>query len=173
MPTPHEMRSALRRSLRVLVKELSAFGVVGAGCFVLDLGLFQWLYVNAGMDAVLAKLVSTLVSMTVAYVGHRHWSFSHRARTGIRREYSIFFAVNGLTMALGLGIMGIAHHVLGLDDPLVLLAVNVGSIGVGTVIRFVAYRRWVFVAEGTPVAVAHGESLARRRETRAKKRVAA
>ena len=37
---------------RLLVRELSAFGVVGAVCFVLDLGLFQLLYVHTGLGAV-------------------------------------------------------------------------------------------------------------------------
>ena len=74
----------------MLLKELSAFGVVGAVCFVLDLALFQLLYAHAGVGAVTAKLCSTLVSMTVAYFGHRYWSFSHRARTGLRREYMLF-----------------------------------------------------------------------------------
>ena len=39
-----------------------------------------------------SKLLATLVSMTVAYVAHRYWSFSHRARTGLRREYLLFVA---------------------------------------------------------------------------------
>jgi putative flippase GtrA len=57
----------------VLVRELSAFGVVGAACFVLDLALFQLLYASVGLGAVTAKLVAALVaalvSMTVAFVG--------------------------------------------------------------------------------------------------------
>jgi putative flippase GtrA len=152
----------LRRGGRTLLKELSAFGVVGAVCFAVDLGLFQLLYAGAGVGPVVSKLISTLVSMTVAYLGHRHWSFSHRARTGLWREYGVFFAVNAVTMALGLVAVAFVHYVLGQDDALVLQAVNVGSIAVGTLIRFVAYRQWVFVAEEAPAAVAHRENVARR-----------
>jgi putative flippase GtrA len=157
-----DLRTRARRGWRLVVKELGAFGVVGAVCFVVDLSLFQLLYVNAGTGPVVAKLLSTLISMTLAYVGHRYWSFSHRARTGVRREYGIFFLVNGMTMALGLAAIGVAHHLLGVDSALTLQAVNVGSIAVGSLIRFTAYRRWVFVAEDAPAAVAHRENQARR-----------
>ena len=75
---------------RLLVKELSAFGIVGAVCFAIDVGLFQLLYAHLGLGAVTAK----------AHGDHRvddrrllrapYWSFSHRARTGLRREHVLF-----------------------------------------------------------------------------------
>jgi putative flippase GtrA len=144
--------SRLSSTWRLLVKELSAFGVVGACCFVLDVGLFQLLYVHVGIDAVLAKLGSTLVSTTAAYFGHRHWSFSHRARTGLRREYTLFVAINGLTLLLGLLIVWIVRYPLGQESALVLQLANIGSIGLGTVLRFLSYRRWVFPATDSPAA---------------------
>jgi putative flippase GtrA len=124
--------------------ELSAFGVVGAVCFMLDVGLFQVLYAHAGWNAVGAKLTSTLVSMTVAYLGHRYWSFAHRERTGVRRSYVLFTAVNGTTLLIGLAIVWSVRYPLGQQSALVLQAANLVSIALGTVIRFRAYRRWVF-----------------------------
>jgi putative flippase GtrA len=140
--------------IRLLVKELGAFGIVGAACFVLDIGLFQLLYAHVGLGAVTSKLLSTLVSMTVAYVAHRQWSFSHRARTGVRREYLVFAVVNGVTLLLSLGVVAFVRYPLGQDDALVLQLANVGSIAAGTMIRFLSYRRWVFVAHDHPAAVA-------------------
>jgi putative flippase GtrA len=116
--------------------------------------VFQLLYVGAGADAVLAKLVSTVVSTTAAYIGHRTWSFSYRARTGLRREYLLFVAVNAVTLLIGLAIVWAVSHPLGQDDALVLQLANVVSIGLGTVLRFVSYRRWVFVDHDHPAAVA-------------------
>ena len=139
----------------MLVRELAAFGVVGACAFVLDVGLFQLLYAGLGTHAVTSKLISTLVSMTFAYVGHRHWSFSHRARTGLRREYLLFALVNGVTLLLGMAIVGVVSGPLGQSSVLVLQAANVGSIAVGTVIRFLAYRRWVFPARLTDPEPGH------------------
>src|SRR3954470_1479031 len=148
--------SRIARTWRLLLKEVSAFGVVGAVCFVLDVGLFQVLYVHAGVDAVLAKLISTLVSTTAAYFGHRHWSFSHRARTGLRREYTLFVAINGITLLLGLFIVWLVRYPLGQEGALVLQVANVASIALGTVLRFLSYRRWVFLAPGDPAAAPAG-----------------
>ncbi len=142
----------LGRTWRLVVKELGAFGVVGAACFVLDVGLFQLLYAHAGLGAVVAKLLSTVVSMSVAYVGHRYWSFSHRARTGVRREYLLFAVINGLTLSLSLAIIAVVRHPLGQESWLVLQSANIASIAVGTTIRFLSYRRWVFPARSAAAA---------------------
>jgi len=151
---PRWLPRRLRATWRLLLKELSAFGIVGACCFALDVGLFQLLYGVLGTGAVLAKLVSTLVSTTVAYFAHRYWSFSHRARTGLRREYLLFVLVNGLTLLLGLGIVAFVRYPLGQESALVLQAANVVSIGLGTVIRYLCYRQWVFPAHDSARAAA-------------------
>src|SRR3954464_2100815 len=152
----HSADSRIARTWRLLAKEVSAFGVVGAACFVLDVGLFQLLYVHLGVDAVLAKLCSTVVAVTASYFGNRHWSFSHRARTGLRREYTLFVAINGLTLLLGLAIVWLVRYPLGQEGALVLQVANVGSIALGTVLRFLSYRRWVFLAPGDPAAAPAG-----------------
>ena len=150
MPSLASLGRRVGTTGQLLVRELGAFGVVGAVCFLVDLGLFWVLYTGAGLPAVTAKLVSTLVAMTLAYLGHRHWSFSHRARTGVRREYLLFALVNGATLLQGLAVVWFVRHPLGQESALVLQAANVGSIAVGTVIRFLAYRTWVFPAPAAP-----------------------
>ncbi len=94
-----------------------------------------------------AKCVSTIVSTTFAYFGNRHLSFSHRARTRIGRETSFFFGINLVTLVfseliLALFVYAFApaarrqrRHQL----------VNIGTIGLGTVFRFWAYKRFVFL----------------------------
>lgn len=143
MALPPALRHRAGSTWHLLLRELSAFGAVGAVCFVLDVGLFQLLYAS-GTGAVTAKLVSTLVSTTAAYAGHRFWSFAHRERTGYRREYVAFVLVNGLTLLMGLAVVALVRHPLGQEHALVLQAANVASIGLGTVVRWFAYRRWVF-----------------------------
>src|SRR3712207_623529 len=132
--------------MRRLVKELSAFGVVGGVCFLLDVGLFQLLYAQVGLGAVTSKFLATAVSMTAAYVGHRYWSFASRTRPGVRQEYERFLAINVVTLLLGLGIVAFVRYGLDQDGALVLQIANVGSIGLGTLIRYLSYRRWVFPA---------------------------
>jgi putative flippase GtrA len=129
-----------------VARELGAFGVVGATAFLVDVGLFQLLYAGAGLEPVAAKLVATLVATAVAYGGHRSWSFAHRARTRIRRSVPLFLAVNTTTLLIGLAIVWFVRHPLGQQSVVVLQAANLSSIAIGTAIRFLAYRRWVFPA---------------------------
>ena len=71
--------------------------------------------------------------MTAAYIGHRYWSFSHRARTGLRREFLLFAAVNGATLCLGLAIVAFVRYPLGQESALVMQVANIASICLGTV----------------------------------------
>ena len=63
-----------------------------------------------------AKLLSTLISMTLAYFAHRYWSFSHRARTGVRREYVLFTLINGGALLLGMAVVAVVRYPLGQDS---------------------------------------------------------
>jgi putative flippase GtrA len=140
------IRVRMGTTWRLLLKELSAFGIVGAACFAIDILLFQLFYAHVGLGAVTAKLLATVVSMTVAYFSHRYWSFSHRARTGLRREYVLFAVVNGTTLLLNLGIVALVRYPLGQESALVLQVANIAGISAGSVIRYLSYRRWVFPA---------------------------
>jgi len=148
------VRTRLGTTWKLLLKELSAFGIVGAACFAIDIVLFQFLYAHAGMGAVTAKTVATLVSMTVAYFAHRFWSFSHRARTGLRREYLLFAVVNGMTLLLNVGLVALVRYPLGQESALVLQVANLVGIALGTVIRYLSYRRWVFPSHESAAAKA-------------------
>ena len=154
------LRVRMGTTWRLLLKELSAFGIVGAVCFVIDVALFQLLYAHVHLGAVTAKTLSTLVSMTVAYFAHRYWSFSHRARTGVRREYLLFAVVNGVTLLLTVGVVAFVRYPLGQESALVLQLANIASIAVGTVVRYLSYRTWVFPALPTvPTATRTPETL--------------
>lgn len=146
MTHPAPGRRVFGGTWRLLLKELSAFGIVGGVSLLIDLGLFQLLYAQVGLGAVTSRLLSSLVSMTVAYFAHRHWSFSHRARTGVKREYVLFLVVNGVTLLVSLGVVAFVRYPLGQDDALVLQVANIASIGLSTIVRYFAYRRWVFPA---------------------------
>ena len=144
------MTGRLRGTWRLLLKEVSAFGVVGIVCFLVDIGLFQVFYDVVGTGAVTAKVLSTLISMTMAYFAHRYWSFSHRARTEVRREYILFAVINGAALLLGAVVVAIVRYPLGQDSSVVLQTANVTAIVLSTALRYLAYRRWVFPAHATP-----------------------
>jgi putative flippase GtrA len=136
---------------KLLLKELGAFGVVGGLAFLIDVGVFQLLYGN-GVGAVTAKAASTVLAMTAAYIGNRYWSFSHRSRTSVRREFLLFAVINGCTGLLNLGIVALVRYGLHQDSAVVLQAANVFGIGLGTVIRYGTYRKWVFPGGAEPAA---------------------
>lgn len=146
MPFIRDLFNAARRSWRIVLKELSAFGVVGVVNFGLDLAIYQFLYVQLGQGALVSKVISTLVTSTLAYFMHRHWSFSHRARTGLKREYGLFVALSAMSLLMGLLVIGMVRYGLGRTDVFALQLANITSIFVGSVFRFWAYKRWVFPA---------------------------
>jgi putative flippase GtrA len=135
----------LRGSWRILLKEITAFGAVGAFCLVLDLGVFN-LLLHQDIGVLTAKCISTIIATGVAYVGNRHLSFSHRARTGLARETSYFFAINIVVLLFSELILGLFAYPLGFKyDHLVMNIVNLGTIVCGTIFRFWAYKRFVFL----------------------------
>ena len=140
---PSTLRDYLRQSWRILLKELTAFGLIGALAFVIDIGLFAWLSHHGALKA---KAISTIVSTTFAYFGNRYLSFSHRARTSIGRETSFFFGINLVTLAFSE--LAIALFVYGFHyghSSGTVFMVNLLTIGLGTVFRFWAYKRFVFL----------------------------
>jgi putative flippase GtrA len=111
------------------------------------------LYSVVDLGAITSKLASTIIAMTVAYFAHRHWSFSHRSIAGLRRECIAFFVVNTITLVLGLSLVAVIRYPLGQDDAIVLQFANVTSIAVGSLVRFLCYRRWVFILPSAPTSM--------------------
>ncbi len=137
-----ELIAHVRNSWRILLKEVAAFGAVGAVGVVIQLGLFNLLH---DIGALKANAIAMVVSTSFAYVGNRYLSFSHRARTGLGRETSWFFGINAVTFVIAELILGIAYLFDEQHDRVVTTVLNVIGIGVGTIIRFWAYKRFVFL----------------------------
>lgn len=138
-----KFREYLRDSWRILLKEISAFGFIGVLALMIDLGVFRWLQ-DGG--AIKAKLISTVLSTAFAYFGNRYLSFSHRARTSLGRETAFFFGINLITLVFSE--LLIALFVYPLNYPhgsTTVFVVNVVTIGIGTLFRFWAYKRFVFL----------------------------
>jgi putative flippase GtrA len=133
-----------------LVRELMKFGVVGVFAYVVDVGSFNFLRFADG-DGPLhdkpltAKTISVVLATTVAYLGHRHWTFRRRDRSGVAREYPLFVMLNGVGLVIALTCLAISHYLLGFTSPLAdNIAANIVGMALGTAFRFWSYRRWVF-----------------------------
>jgi putative flippase GtrA len=146
------LRSAYQR-FRHLIFELGKFGTVGGIAFVVDTTLYASLLHQADMETLTAKTLSTGVSATVAFLGNRFWTWRHRARSGLAREYTLYFIFNVVGLAIGLAVLGISHYGLGSLWPGTfrttladLIAANGVGMVFGTLFRFWSYRRFVFLA---------------------------
>ncbi len=140
------LRARLRGSWRILAKEIAAFGLVGALAFAMDIGIFTWLTHAEHWGALKSKALSTVVSTTFAYFGNRNLSFSHRARTSIGRETAFFFGINAITLVFSELAIALFVYPLGFDHAsTTVLVVNLATIAIGTLFRFWAYKRFVFL----------------------------
>lgn len=135
-----------------LVHELGKFGTVGGIAFVIDIVLFNVLIEALDMERLTAKTISTTIAATFAFLGNRFWTWRHRERSGLAREYLLYFFFNVVGLGIGLACLAISHYGLGAIWPAVfktLLADNISAnlvgTAMGTTFRFWSYRRFVFV----------------------------
>jgi putative flippase GtrA len=164
------MLRSLEARLRAAFHEIAKFGTVGALAFIVDFGLFNIVLHIAPHKPLTAKVISTVVAATLAFILNRAWSFRHRQRSSVRREYTLFFVLNAIGLAIALACLGFSHYVLGLHGKLAdNISANIFGVGLGTLFRFWSYRRFVWAApeaveeaaiDGDPAAVAVLEDVA-------------
>jgi putative flippase GtrA len=136
-----------------LVHELGRFGAVGGFAFAVDIVVFNVAISAFGMERLAAKTLSTTIAATIAFVGNRFWTWRHRERSGLAREYSLYFFFNAVGLGIGLACLAVSHYGLGSIWPSAfksLLADNISANLVGTLLgtlfRFWSYRRFVFIS---------------------------
>lgn len=135
-----------------LVHELLKFGTVGAIAFVIDFGGANLLRFGLDIGPLKSKVLSTVLAVTFAYLGNRYWTYRHRQRTGLAREYVLFFVLNGIGLLPPLILIAFVTYVLGLNDPVSYNIAQGLGVVLGTLFRFWSYKKWVFLAappEGT------------------------
>jgi len=160
------LRAPLTRAVerfRSLLSELAKFGTVGFLSLLVDLAVFNLMLQVLPDKPLTAKVVSTAVSATNAFLLNRHWSFRHRERTTLRREYALFLVLNSVGLAISLLCLSISHYVLGFQSVLASnLAANGVGLVLGTAFRFWSYRKFVWAApEEVVEAAADGDAAAR------------
>lgn len=154
------LRDKLSTPWRVLLKEISAFGVVGVINLFVDIGLFNLVHFQVGLGPTTSNVISTGVATTISYFANRHWSFSHRARTGLRREYVLFFVINLIALGISSIVIAFTYYVVDATSPFDLNVAKVIGIGIGTVFRFWSYKRYVFPPHPETVDAQTGASAA-------------
>lgn len=149
-----ESRGAHLRRKAARFHEVAKFGTVGGLCYIVDVVVFNVCHGVLHTGPLTAKTISTVVAGTCAYVGNRHWSFTHRARTGVRREYTLFIFLNAIGLGIALACLGFSKYALGMDSTLAVnISGNVIGTGLATIFRFWAYKRFVFLKHDHPKVV--------------------
>ena len=140
---------ALRRRFDVLLREVGKFGVVGAICYVIDVALFNVIRDQTGQP-IFATTVSGLIAMTVAFIGNRFWTWRDRDRSGLTREYLLYFGFNLVGLGIGYATLFLSHNLLGavwavfatkLADT---ISTKFFGVAFASLFRFWAYRKFIF-----------------------------
>ncbi|UPO77584.1 GtrA family protein [Arthrobacter sp. Helios] len=137
--------SWLRGLASAFWREVAKFGTVGAVAFVVDNGL-TWIFMHSIMEGSPAKarFAGATIATLFSWVANRWWTFRHRRQSNVAREFVQFILINGIGILISTGFTWIARYPMGITDNSTLFMAGVIGIGVATVVRFFAYRYWVF-----------------------------
>ena len=130
-----------------LIHEIAKFGVVGAVAYVITVGISNFLrFGPLRLGPITSLGIAMVVAATFSYFANRHWTWRHKERQGLGREYSLFIGLSIVGFALTELPVGFSEYVLGLHSPLAYnVSGNLIGTGIGTVWRFWSFKRWVFL----------------------------
>ena len=137
------------RKLFSIRHEIGKFFSVGLAAYVVGVGGFNLLvHIDSAPLArkpLTASVISGVISIVVAYFGNRHWTWRQRQWSGTKREITLFFLINILSLVISVICLAISRYVLKFDSIVAdNIASNLVGVGFGTILRFWAYRRYVF-----------------------------
>ena len=146
MGTPPSVLTEFWRRWRHLAHEMAKFGIVGAVNTVLDFGLANLLYLGLHWSAMGAKTASMAVAATSSFFMNRHLDLPAPARTSLRREYTLFFLLNGVGLLIANACILVVEQGLHKTGPLWFNIAQVAGLALGMVFRFTTYKRFVFLS---------------------------
>jgi putative flippase GtrA len=132
--------------VRTMLPEIFKFLVVGGLGTVIDLGGAAVLHSHYHYEPLAAKAISVTLATVFTYLGSRFWTFKERENQSVRREAVLFFVLNVVGLLIAEAVIGLVTYVMGLRGPLEYNAASFIGTGLGTIFRFWAYRKWVFLA---------------------------
>jgi putative flippase GtrA len=137
---------ALYSRIRPMLPEVTKFCVIGGIGTVMDLGGAAILHGRYHFEPLAAKAVSVSIATVFTYLGSRFWTFRHRDNQAVHREALLFFLLNLVGLLIAEAVIGTETYVLGQHGSLGYNVASVIGSGLGTIFRFYAYRKWVFLA---------------------------
>ena len=133
--------------------EASRYVVVGLFATVLDVVIFN-LVISANVlsdfshVSFIAKCLSSVIAIFVAYLGHRFWTFHNRkGSSSTTNQLALFLVVNVIGLGIALMCLWVSRNILGYTSQLSdNISANVVGLGLATAFRFLASRQFVFKA---------------------------
>ncbi len=147
-----------RTALGRMAGEVAKFGLVGGAAYLI--GVYAYNVLRTGVwplphpplagQPVVAKVISNLFAMAVAWLGNRYWTFRRRRGPDLRRELGLFVATNTGGLLIALGCLSASHYLLGFTSAWAdnISGNLVGDLVLGTLFRFWALRTFVFAEPG-------------------------
>lgn len=124
--------------------EVTQFLIAGGLAYAVDVAVFN-LCLYWGLGGVAAKVVSSVPATIVAYIGNRYWTYRSRERTGVRREYTMFFVFSAIAAGIQASCVFVSHHLMDFTGTLAdNISGNIVGMALGTLFRFWAFRTFVF-----------------------------
>jgi len=147
-------------AFRAIAHEIAKFGVIGLVAYAMTIALSNWLHFAIGLGPLTSLGIAMLVAATFSYFGNRHWTWRHRERTGLRREYSLFIVLSVVGFAITEVPVAVTEYLLHLRSPLAYnISGNLIGTALGSVWRFWSFKRWVFL-EPEPARTEDAERIA-------------
>jgi len=101
--------------------------------------------------------------MVLTYLGSRYWTFRERENQSVRREAVLFLILNTFGLLIAEAVIALVTYVMGLHGRLEYNAASFVGTGLGTIFRFYAYRKWIFIApansSAAPTALPDGPAF--------------
>ena len=130
--------------------EILPFALVGTVGFVVDASVLTGLILLLDWGLYYARALSFASAVTVTWCLNRCWTFTQRATTNRRREYSRYFVIQTMGALLNLGIYGVCIATIPWLGRYPLIPLAFGS-SVAMVFNFAASRRFVFTGTSSPM----------------------
>lgn len=152
-----------QRVAGLLPRHFLAFGIVGFGGYLIDVGIFNALRLGLfGHDSftsgpIAAKVISVAVATLATWFGNRYFAFRDKRRSRVGLELLEFSAVAITGNGISVLCLYLSHYVFGLTSLLAdNISANVIGLVLATTFRFLLYRLWVYAPH-------RSDSLARAR----------
>lgn len=124
--------------------EVGRFAVTGGAAYLVDVLVFNACLLGIGTDHLSAKAVSSVVAITVAYLGSRYYTWPHQQPRGAHPVLT-FVALSVAAAGVQLACLWISHDLVGWTSPIVdNISANIVGMGLATLLRFWGFRTFIF-----------------------------